>query len=546
MRRLLFVLVIVVFTMSSGCQSTLDKAEKNVEGGYVQKLLKKMDQYTPTSLDMKKDSKKEEAGQKETATPAVPAEQKYIKPVSRKAPEVKKYSVTIQAEPKDSTVSIMNIDSRYYPGIRLPAGVYDILVQREGYKNYREWINIEYDIILKVILKKRTVAYMARKKAEKDKKLILPKASTQKTKIKPVDVKPKKIIKPVQKKQLTAKPKVVLPSQPEEKTAQSKPEVVSKKAEVISEKVLFPASLLAHKDSINSLRFSPDGSLLASGGYDHTIIIWQVKNGGILHKLNHGDRVKAVCFSPDGNTIASAGSDKLIKLWDIKTGKLQKTLKGHNSRVFSIAFAPKGDKLISGSNNELFIWDVKAGKTDYFIVGDGKLYPMLGPIYAIAFNPKGKDAQGYDFVFTCASGIAFFNTDKKKMEVIKDKVMPHSVTFSPDGKYVAWGARHKHNDSKYFPRIASVDEKTVDDSMTKDNDLAAADRVFFTAFTPDGNRLIMLSYEQAVLYDIKTQSVIKNFKGTSETSVTDAALSPDGHILAATSRNMIRLWKLEK
>ena len=256
--------------------------------------------------------------------------------------------------------------------------------------------------------------------------------------------------------------------------------------------------------------------------------------------------MKAVCFSPDGNSIASAGSDKLIKLWDIKTGKLRKTLKGHNSRVFSIAFSPKGDTLISGSHNELFIWNVGTGKTKYFIIGDGKLYPMLGPIYAIAFNPNGKDAGGYNLAFTCAKGVAFFNTDNKKMDVIEDKVMPHSVTFSPDGRYVAWGARHRVNESEYFPRIASVDEKAIDDSMTKDNNLAAADRVFFTAFTPDGNKLVMLSTGQAVLYDIKTQSVIKNFKGTSETSVTDAALSPDGHILAATSRNMIRLWKLDE
>jgi WD40 repeat protein len=55
----------------------------------------------------------------------------------------------------------------------------------------------------------------------------------------------------------------------------------------------------------------------------------------------------------------------------------------------------------------------------------------------------------------------------------------------------------------------------------------------------------MLSYNQAVLYDIKTGAIIRKFPGTSETAVTAASLSPDGKIFAATAGSNIRLWTMD-
>jgi len=48
-----------------------------------------------------------------------------------------------------------------------------------------------------------------------------------------------------------------------------------------------------------------------------------------------------------------------------------------------------------------------------------------------------------------------------------------------------------------------------------------------------------------VLYDIKTGAILKTFADTSQTAVTDGALSPDGKILAATAGNLIRLFTLD-
>jgi WD40 repeat protein len=123
--------------------------------------------------------------------------------------------------------------------------------------------------------------------------------------------------------------------------------------------------------------------------------------------------------------------------------------------------------------------------------------------------------------------------------------MPASVTYSSNGAYIAWGARHQHSENVYFPRLLKVATREMDPEMFRNDHAATADRVFYTAYAPGGRQLIMLSYGQAVLYDIKTGSIIRKFPGTSATSVTAGALSPDGKIFAAASENNIRLWTME-
>jgi len=297
---------------------------------------------------------------------------------------------------------------------------------------------------------------------------------------------------------------------------------------------------------VSSLCFSPDGSLLASGGYDSIVILWKTDDGSVVHHLNHEDRVAAVTFSPDGRIVVSAGSDKAIKLWDVNTGELLKTLTGHTSRIHSAAFDLTGETIVSGGNNELIIWDAATGKIKNLIVGDDKLYPRFGMIKDIAFNPNGKDADGYEFAFSCYQGVALFNPDTKQLLKLDDIATPHSVTYSADGKYITWGARHHHHKNDFFPRFVRGDIKERDTVLSGDDELAKSDRVFYTRYTPDGTRLVMLTYNQAVVYDIKTGTVVKKFNGTSETAVTDAALSPDGRILAATAKDVIRTWKIDE
>lgn len=82
-----------------------------------------------------------------------------------------------------------------------------------------------------------------------------------------------------------------------------------------------------------------------------------------MAKLNgHISTVKSVCFSPNGIVLASGSFDQSIRLWDVKTGQEKAKLEGHTNYVYSICFSPDGNTLISGSEDKsIRFWNVTTG-----------------------------------------------------------------------------------------------------------------------------------------------------------------------------------------
>jgi WD40 repeat protein len=74
-----------------------------------------------------------------------------------------------------------------------------------------------------------------------------------------------------------------------------------------------------HIGSVTSLAFSADGSLLASGGSDRNVLLWDVPTHEQLGAAftGHAGTVRGLSFSPDGRMLASGGEDSNLLLWDL-------------------------------------------------------------------------------------------------------------------------------------------------------------------------------------------------------------------------------------
>ncbi|KAF7133640.1 hypothetical protein CNMCM5793_004948 [Aspergillus hiratsukae] len=127
-------------------------------------------------------------------------------------------------------------------------------------------------------------------------------------------------------------------------------------------------TLEGHSGWVQSVAFSADGRLLASGSNDETIKLWDPSTGdpstgALKHTLEgHSDWVQSVAFLADGRLLASGSGDKTIKLWDPSTGALKHTLEGHSGWVQSVAFSADGRLLASGSSDKTIkLWDPSTG-----------------------------------------------------------------------------------------------------------------------------------------------------------------------------------------
>ncbi|MBD3562751.1 NACHT domain-containing protein, partial [Planktothrix sp. FACHB-1355] len=129
--------------------------------------------------------------------------------------------------------------------------------------------------------------------------------------------------------------------------------------------------------NIFSVAFSTDGKLLATGDSDGEIRLWRISEGAEILRSTpvqtlqgHKGWVQTLAFSStslrgqenEAGILASGGEDNTVKLWDISNGKCLKTLAGHKSWVQSVAFSPDEKILACGSEGLIKLWDVESGE----------------------------------------------------------------------------------------------------------------------------------------------------------------------------------------
>jgi len=141
-----------------------------------------------------------------------------------------------------------------------------------------------------------------------------------------------------------------------------------------------------HSNTVNSVCFSNDGSLIATASADKTVGIWEVKTGTEKRLIRgHHDSVAIAAFSPDQKAILTGSTDNMAVLWDLGTTDRLADFSKHSYGVRSVDFSPDGQRaLTTGGDGATTLWDVKeraeiatlisVGREDYIIYTPAGFY----------------------------------------------------------------------------------------------------------------------------------------------------------------------------
>ncbi|AFY43471.1 CHAT domain-containing protein [Nostoc sp. PCC 7107] len=319
--------------------------------------------------------------------------------------------------------------------------------------------------------------------------------------------------------------------------------------------------LIKHEAAIQTIAFSPNGQIIASGSADKTIRIWDLHGKELKILREHQAIITSLAFSPDGKTLASASEDGEVKIWNVEHLD-DKNLTSTSKQVWQseevitkISFSSNSQNLIIAGLFDVSIWDLTQLKSEPKLLTEEEGTEV---VTSISLRPDGKmlaiakvKAQDFDSDIKNKSiTIELWNLGSQPQKISQsikaDQDIISSLVFSPDNKTLAsasldhivkiWDLKQlKSKLQKTFKSPSNTQENGEDINIATD----------LLAFSPDSQTLAYGDGKTVKLWNLSTEKLQTSLNGH-QADISSVAFSPDGGTLAsAGGDNTIILWNLD-
>lgn len=148
-----------------------------------------------------------------------------------------------------------------------------------------------------------------------------------------------------------------------------------------------PADAKGATPQVNTVAFSGDGRLLASGGWDGRVHLWSAAPGALTHKAalsGHTNGISAVAFAADGATLASSSWDQTVRVWSVESGTEKTRFGGMSGPIFSVGLGSKPALVAGGWHGQVWVWNPESGANDF------RKNEQTDVVFCLAFSRDGR------------------------------------------------------------------------------------------------------------------------------------------------------------